>query len=89
MVKLSPQGTLKTVRPQFTHRPIGHYFDTSMISLLLGILFVGVILWVITTYIPMSPVIKNILVGVVVILVIVAVLKFFGLWAGVVHVFGR
>jgi len=51
----------------------------SLISLLLILVVVGVILWLINTYIPMDRKIKNILNVVVVIVVVLWLLKAFGL----------
>ena len=53
----------------------------SLLSVLLIIIFVGVLLWAINTYIPMDRKIKNILNIVVVFIVIVWLLKVFGVWA--------
>jgi len=52
----------------------------SLLSILLVIIVVGVLLWVVNTYIPMDRKIKNILNIVVVIVVIVWLLKAFGLF---------
>jgi len=51
----------------------------SLITLLLVLVVVGVILWLINTYIPMDRKIKNILNVVVVIVVVLWLLKAFGL----------
>jgi len=51
----------------------------SLITLLLVLVVVGVILWLINTYIPMDRKIKNILNVVVVIIVVLWLLKAFGL----------
>ena len=48
------------------------------------LIVVGVLLWLVNTYIPMAGVIKAILNIVVVIATCVAVLKAFGLWGDVV-----
>jgi hypothetical protein len=53
----------------------------SLLSILLVIIIVGVILWVVNTYIPMDHKIKNILNIVVVIIVIIWLLKVFGLFS--------
>ncbi|MDD4993259.1 MAG: hypothetical protein PHR83_13615 [Paludibacter sp.] len=52
----------------------------SLLSVLLIIIFVGVLLWAINTYIPMDRKIKNILNIVVVFVVIIWLLKVFGVW---------
>jgi hypothetical protein len=51
----------------------------SLIHLLLILVAIGVILWLIDTYIPMQATIKNILNAVVVIAVIIWLMKVFGL----------
>jgi hypothetical protein len=51
----------------------------SLLTVLLVLVVVGVILWLVNTYIPMDRKIKNILNVVVVILVIVWLLQAFGL----------
>lgn len=51
----------------------------SLITLLLVLVVVGVVLWLINTYIPMDRKIKNILNVVVVIVVVLWLLKAFGL----------
>jgi hypothetical protein len=51
----------------------------SLLSILLVLVVVGVILWLVNTYIPMDRKIKNILNVVVVILVIIWLLQAFGL----------
>ena len=51
----------------------------SLISLLVFLIVVGVILWLINTYIPMDAKIKKILNAVVVIVVILWLLQAFGI----------
>jgi hypothetical protein len=51
----------------------------SLLSILLVLVVVGVILWLVNTYIPMDRKIKSILNVVVVILVIIWLLQAFGL----------
>lgn len=51
----------------------------SLFSILLALVVVGVILWLINTYIPMDGKIKSILNAVVVILVVLWLLQAFGL----------
>lgn len=51
----------------------------SLISLILVLIVVGVVLWLINTYVPMDPKIKSILNAVVVIAVVLWLLKVFGL----------
>jgi hypothetical protein len=52
----------------------------SLIQLLIGIIVVGFLLWVINTLIPMNSSIKKILNILVVILVVVYVLQFLGIF---------
>jgi hypothetical protein len=54
----------------------------SLISILLVLIVVGVVLWLINTYIPMAASIKTILNAVVVIVVLVCLLQVFGLIRG-------
>ena len=54
-------------------------------NLLLVLIVVGVLLWLVNTYIPMDRKIKNILNVVVVVIVIIWLLKVFGLWASLEH----
>ena len=58
----------------------------SLLSILLVIIVVGVLLWLVNTYIPMDRKIKNILNIVVVIVVIVWLLKAFGLFDSLMNV---
>ena len=51
----------------------------SLVSLVLVLIVVGVMLWLINTYVPMDPKIKGILNAVVVIAVVLWLLKVFGL----------
>lgn len=51
----------------------------SVLTILLVILVVGVLLWLVNTYIPMQSTIKTILNAVVVILLVVWLLSAFGL----------
>jgi hypothetical protein len=51
----------------------------SLVSLILVLIVVGVVLWLINTYIPMDSKIKSILNAVVVIAVVLWLLKVFGL----------
>jgi len=53
-----------------------------LLHVVLILIVVGVILWLINTYIPMASSIKTILNAVVVICVILWLLKVFGLWGG-------
>jgi len=53
-----------------------------MIGLILTLVLVGVLLWAVNTYIPMDPKIKQILNVVVVILVVLWLLRVFGVLGG-------
>ena len=59
-----------------------------LITIILVLIAAGVLLWLINSYIPMDPKIKTILNWVIVIIVIIWLLKIFGLWAALftVHV---
>lgn len=54
----------------------------SILSLILVLVIIGLVLWAINTYIPMQPGIRRILNVVVIIIVIIWLLKIFGLLAG-------
>jgi len=56
-----------------------------LIYIILTLIVVGVLLWLINTYIPMAGSIKTILNAVVVIVVCVWLLKAFGLWTNVLN----
>jgi hypothetical protein len=60
----------------------------SLISLLVVLIVVGVLLWLVNTYIPMDGKIKSILNAVVVIVVVLWLLQAFGLLGplGAIHV---
>ena len=51
----------------------------SLISVVITLIVVGVLLWLVNTYIPMDPKIKSILNAVVVIAVVIYLLQVFGL----------
>jgi hypothetical protein len=53
---------------------------TLLIHVVLVLIVVGVILWLINTYLPMASAIKSILNLVVVLAVILWLLKVFGIW---------
>lgn len=57
-----------------------------LINVLIALVVVGVILWLINTYIPMDSKIKRILNVVVVIMVVLWLLKAFGLLTGLTNV---
>ena len=51
----------------------------DLISVVIVLAVVGVILWLLTTYVPMDPAIKKIIVAVVIIVVVLWLLNAFGL----------
>ena len=53
-----------------------------IISVLITLILIGVLLWLVNTYIPMDGKIKNILNVVVIILVVLWLLSVFGLFSG-------
>ena len=53
-----------------------------IVSVLITIAIIGIILYLVNTYIPMPPAIKSIINIVVVIFVILWLLKILGLWNG-------
>lgn len=57
-----------------------------MISLLITLAVVGVILWLVLTYIPMPAPIKQVIIVVAVICIVVYVLRAFGVWGSDVPV---
>ena len=61
-----------------------------LLSLVIVLIVVGVLLWLVNTYIPMDGKIKNILNVVVVIAVVIWLLRVFGIWGqmGAVQVGG-
>jgi hypothetical protein len=56
-----------------------------LVYILLALIVVGVLLWLVNTYIPMAGSIKSILNAVVVIVVCIWLLKVFGLWEMVLN----
>ena len=58
----------------------------SLLTVLLVIILVGVILWAVNTFIPMDSKIKDILNIVVVIIVVVWLLKVFGIFSNLMHI---
>jgi hypothetical protein len=57
-----------------------------LIEIVIVLIVVGVLLWLVNTYIPMAPPIKSLLNAVVVIVMVVWVLKVFGLWHYITHI---
>jgi len=56
-----------------------------LIEVVIVLIAVGVVLWLINTYIPMAAAVKSLLNAVVVIVLIVWLLKVFGLWSHITH----
>jgi hypothetical protein len=56
-----------------------------LVEIVVVLIVVGVLLWLVNTYIPMAGPIKSLLNAVVVIALIVWILKAFGLWQYVMH----
>ncbi len=56
-----------------------------LIEVVIVLIVVGVLLWLINTYIPMAAAIKSLLNAIVVIALIVWILKVFGLWSYIVN----
>ncbi len=56
-----------------------------LINLVLTLMVVGILLWLINTYVPMAGSIKTILNVVVVVVVCIWVLQAFGLWSNVLR----
>ena len=56
-----------------------------LINVAIVLIVVGVLLWLVNTYIPMQRTIKNILNGVVVIAVVIWLLQAFGVLGGIEH----
>jgi hypothetical protein len=56
-----------------------------LIEVVIVLIVVGVVLWLINTYIPMAAAVKSLLNAVVVIVLIVWLLKVFGLWSHISH----
>jgi uncharacterized protein YhhL (DUF1145 family) len=54
-----------------------------LVSIVIELIVVGVVLWLINTYIPMASSIKTILNIVIVVVVVIWVLQVFGLWGTV------
>lgn len=50
-----------------------------LLTLIIVIAVVGVILWLITTYLPMQPTVKRILVAVVIFILVIWLLQVFGI----------
>jgi hypothetical protein len=57
-----------------------------LIEIVLVLIVVGVLLWLVNSYIPMAGPIKSLLNAVVVIVMVIWVLKVFGLWQYLMHI---
>jgi hypothetical protein len=57
-----------------------------IVEIVVVLIVVGVLLWLINTYIPMAGAVKSLLNAVVVIVLIVWLLKVFGIWNSIMHV---
>jgi hypothetical protein len=55
----------------------------SLVTLIITLIVVGVLLWLVNTYIPMDGKIKKIINVVVVIVVILWLLRVFGVWGNI------
>ncbi|MBV8343489.1 MAG: hypothetical protein JO190_00660 [Candidatus Eremiobacteraeota bacterium] len=56
-----------------------------LLEVVIVLIVVGVILWLINSYVPMASAIKSLLNAVVVIALIVWILKVFGLWHSIMN----
>lgn len=56
-----------------------------LLEIVVVLIVVGVLMWLINTYIPMAAPIKSLLNAVVVIALIVWLLKAFGIWGQITH----
>jgi hypothetical protein len=56
-----------------------------IVEVVVVLIVVGVLLWLINTYIPMASAVKSLLNAVVVIVLVVWLLKVFGLWSDIMH----
>ncbi len=56
-----------------------------LIEVIIVLIVVGVIMWLINAYVPMASAIKSLLNAVVVIVLIVWILKVFGLWSSIMN----
>ena len=54
----------------------------SIISLLVVLIIIGVCLWLVETYVPMSPPIKTVVRVIVVMVLVLYLLQIFGIWNG-------
>ena len=57
----------------------------SLVSIIIGIVVVGVLLWAINTFVPMEGRIKKVLNLVVILALVLWLLRAFGVWAYLAH----
>ena len=62
---------------------MGYGLSVPLLHIIIGLIIVGVVLYLINTYIPMAASIKSLLNLVVVIAVVIWLLKEFGLWGSI------
>lgn len=58
----------------------------SLLEIIVGLVVVGLLLWLVNTYIPMEANIKRLLNVVVVMVLVLWLLKAFGVWAYLGHI---
>ena len=58
----------------------------SLVGLVLVLIVIGVLLWLVDTYIPMNPTIKRIIEGLVIIVTVLWILQVFGILGSVTAV---
>lgn len=56
-----------------------------LIQVVIVLIAVGVLLWLVNSYVPMASGVKSLLNAVVVIALVVWLLKVFGLWSAIAH----
>jgi len=85
-------GILTAGKPAFGCRRIGHRLVIEkenyvpLVQFVIVLVVIGVILWLVNTYIPMSQAIKNILNVVVIIAVIIFALDVFGVLGSIMRI---
>jgi hypothetical protein len=57
-----------------------------LVTLVITLIVVGVLLWLVNTYIPMDGKIKQIINAVVVIVVVIWLLRVFGIWGNIENI---
>jgi hypothetical protein len=56
-----------------------------LLEVVIVLIVVGVLLWLVNSYVPMASAVKSLLNAVVVIALIVWLLRVFGLWSNIAH----